>query len=670
MAAKKTAGARPPDGVALNPIQARRLAALTGIPAGELAGKTVGELAGTLRWRVNPDLFFFELVCGRVVKPDPVTGLKYPVPGATVNVLDTDCDWIWFFPPGWPWGWIFPIGLCESELLATTTTDECGRFCVWIPRFDIDWILTWRRQRICFPELFQRPSAGDLLGRVLGQGTPRQPIPVDPNPPDPAPLAHLLRERQDVAAAIGQGTARRIQVGALSRLVGAPADTDALLAGPAFTGPVPPPLHHELRAAHQRGDHQALRHSMGVSAEQAQRVDLARWYGPFLRCIDVAFPEWFPVLEVPDITIQVTQDTDGDGDQEVIFDQAFGAPWSIPVPNLELDAAPFALSLPSPGCGPDFPCEDTPAIQMVGLMPVDPGYVDTVHGFAIRPNPARASGHESGAPAYPSTAPFEGTLQLYGCVHLADAQYYRILAEYAPGDGLGGAPVFGAVQPLMEQWHVYRFGPFTDQIQQPDAQGWYPVLDDTWLPAHLLMNWNPAAMGSYRLTLQLGTLHAGSIQVQASAAPVVFAVDNTVPTVSWNALQWRYQGDLNWITLPWLCPLIQRDPSRAIEVNVSITASAPHLRSVVVEAGGCGGAAPSPASVDHWHTSELDNSWSDSTVYTIPAHAPTGCYGWTVYAASRAFNPAGDNNGLAVDWHYDPIEILTPPSISVAIVDT
>src|SRR5689334_1446029 len=167
MTAEKTAMARQPDDVALNPIQAKRLAALTRIPAEELAERTVAELAGALRWRINPDLLLFELVCGQVVKPDPATGLKYPVPGATVNVFDTDCDWIWFFPPGWPWGWIFPIGLCESELLATTTTDECGKFCVWIPRFDIDWILTWRSERICFPDLFRRPSAADLLGRVL-----------------------------------------------------------------------------------------------------------------------------------------------------------------------------------------------------------------------------------------------------------------------------------------------------------------------------------------------------------------------------------------------------------------------------------------------------------------------------------------------------------------------
>ena len=183
------------------------------------------------------------------------------------------------------------------------------------------------------------------------------------------------------------------------------------------------------------------------------------------------------------------------------------------------------------------------------------------------------------------------------------------------------------------------------------------------------MNWNPEAMGSYRLTLQLGTMAAGSIQVQSSAAPVVFAVDNTVPTLNWTTLQWRYQGDLNWTPLPWLCPLIKRDPSRAIEVNVAFTTSASHLRNVVLQAGGCGGAAPSPPGVEHWHTNELDNSWSNSTVYTIPAYAQAGCYGWTVTVFSRAFNPAGDNNGLAYDWYYDPYEIWRTYNLAVAIVD-
>ena len=663
--------ARPPTDRTLNRIQARRLAALTGVPAAELADRTIAELADELRWRVDPRWFLFERVCGRVVKVDPGTGLKYPVPGATVDVLDVDCDWLWFFPVGWPWSWVYPWGFCEIETLATTTTDACGNFCVWIPLFDIDWVLRWRRERICFPDLLRRPSIEDLLRHVHGDVAVERPFPPNPNPPDPAPLISVLSDRPDVVSAIGAGTAARLQAAAVaSQGVGASArGLRGLLAGPAFSQPVPPPLDAQLRRLHERGGHAELAERMSLDAARVEKLDLARWHGPYLRCFDVFVPEWFPVLDVPDITIQVTQDTDADGDQEVIYDHAFGVPWSIPTPDLELDAAPFALALPSPGCGPDIACTDTPAIQTVGLMPIDPGFVEGTHGFATRPNRSRPLGHFTDPPTYPSTTPFAGTLQLYGCAAVAGADRYRILSEYAPGDGLSGLPAFGAQQPLKEQWHVYRFGPFVDLLQQPDPDGWYPILDDTWWPQHLLMNWNPGAMGSYRLTLEAGHAAGGGVAVVASAAPVVLYVDDSSPTVWWNLLQWRYQGDVGWTTLPFVCPLIARDPTRAVEVQVGITASAPHLRQVVVQAGGCGGASPAPSLVEHWHTSEVDNAWTDATIYTIPAHAAPGCYGWTVVASSRAFSPAGDDDGLAVDWWYDPMRIYVTPSLSVAVVD-
>ena len=663
---------RRPDNQPLNSIQGKRLARLSGLPAGELTGRSVAELADQLRWRFNPDWFLFEQVCGQVVRVDPLTGLKYPVPGATVNFIDTDCDWLWFFPPGWPWGWIFPWGFCEQEVLATTTTDGCGNFCVWIPRFDIDWILWWRRERICFPWLFRRPSIGDLLQRIEQEGLQRR-FPVDPNPPDPAPLVAILESRPDLAGTIGVGVAARLRASAASRNVGAASiSARNLLAGAAFAQPVPPPLHAEVQRLHAVGDRGAIGDHLKLDARRAEKLDLSRWYGPFLRCFDVYFPEWFPVFEVPDIAIQVTQDTDADGDQEVIYDQAFGAPWAIPTPNLELDAAQFALALPTPGCGPDFPCADTPAIQMVGLMPIDPGYVEGTHGFAIRPNPARLSGHESvGLPTYPSTAPFEGTLQLYGCVHIGASTHYRILIEYAPSDGLAAAPTFGSQKPLMEQWHMYHFTPFIDQVQQPiNSDGWYAILDDTWYPVHLLANWNPGAMGSYRLTLEIGTLAGGVVTIDATAPAVILFVDNAVPNTTFTYLQWRYVGDPVFNSLALSCPMITRDPARAIEIQVGVAASAPHLRAVAISAGGCGPMATiSPSSVDHWHSTELDNGWIDNTIYTVPAHSQAGCYSWTVVASNRAFNPAGDNNGLAVDWYYDPMEVWITNTISVAIVD-
>jgi hypothetical protein len=204
-----------------------------------------------------------------------------------------------------------------------------------------------------------------------------------------------------------------------------------------------------------------------------------------------------------------------------------------------------------------------------------------------------------------------------------------------------------------------------------NSDGWYEILDDTWSPIHLIMNWNTGAMGSYQLTLVPGKAAGGVITAEPAAAPVVFAIDNNYPTVNWTLLQWRHQGDIAWTPLlPFACPLIARDPNRTIEVQVGITVSATHLRGVVISASGCGiGAGPSPSSVDHWHTTEFDNTWSDATIYTIPAHSRAGCYSWKVLASSRAFNPDGDNDGLGVDWIYDPMYIWSEPEVSVAIVD-
>ncbi len=88
---------------------------MAGVPAAEVAGKSIATLKNELA--IDPILFNFELVCGQVVKVDPATGVKYPVPGATVNVYDLVCHWLWFFPPDWPWSWGFRLPECVSELI-------------------------------------------------------------------------------------------------------------------------------------------------------------------------------------------------------------------------------------------------------------------------------------------------------------------------------------------------------------------------------------------------------------------------------------------------------------------------------------------------------------------------------------------------------------------------
>src|SRR5688572_10437663 len=87
-----------PDRLPLTEMQAERLAAMSGVHAKELTGLSVIEIGEKYRWRIDPQLLFFRRVCGRVVKTDPVTGIEYPVPFATVEAQDTDMSFLGYFP--------------------------------------------------------------------------------------------------------------------------------------------------------------------------------------------------------------------------------------------------------------------------------------------------------------------------------------------------------------------------------------------------------------------------------------------------------------------------------------------------------------------------------------------------------------------------------------------
>src|SRR5580765_3590077 len=80
---------RPPDQVPLTRTAAQRLGQLTGVEAESLVGRSVNELRKELEWIVDPNLFLYRKVCGRVVRPDPSSGDDWGVPGATVHVYDT-----------------------------------------------------------------------------------------------------------------------------------------------------------------------------------------------------------------------------------------------------------------------------------------------------------------------------------------------------------------------------------------------------------------------------------------------------------------------------------------------------------------------------------------------------------------------------------------------------
>ena len=174
----------PPDRRQLTERQAAYLADLTGVEAKALVKKPISALDEILRWKIDPSLLLFRRVCGRVVRLDPGTGVLHGVPNATVHVEDTDCSFLGFFPTEGPfvwWWWFWPL-FCRREEIATTTTDQCGRFCVWIPRWDIDRILRFRLERVCFPEIF-RPTLRDFLGE---HPDPFERPPRHPGRPEPA----------------------------------------------------------------------------------------------------------------------------------------------------------------------------------------------------------------------------------------------------------------------------------------------------------------------------------------------------------------------------------------------------------------------------------------------------------------------------------------------------
>jgi len=98
-----------PDQRPLTSIQAKRIGALADIDASDLEKVTIAKVSDKLKWKIDPNLFLFRRICGKVVKKDPITGDEYPVPFATVYVEDTDCNLISYFPSDQTLGLALPI---------------------------------------------------------------------------------------------------------------------------------------------------------------------------------------------------------------------------------------------------------------------------------------------------------------------------------------------------------------------------------------------------------------------------------------------------------------------------------------------------------------------------------------------------------------------------------
>lgn len=680
-----------PDQVKLTPRQASRLGAMSDVPAKELANLTVAEISDKFRFRVDPALLFFRKVCGKVVKKDPVTGIDQPVPYATVHVEDTDCSFLGFFPASAKWAWYFPFA-CHREVIATAKTDECGNFCVWVPRWDIDWIVRFRRERICYPVIFTRPSVRELLDEL----TPHRPPIPDPGPLRPglegdggvvdeldrANLFKQVEDRlgRDVSQVLGRLNAKATFGSSNLALT-------AALDSPAFDQRVSPPLPKDLRVVGSSSSAQltmdtarsSLAARLKLDPDGLSALDLRAFIGPFRRCFDVLIPEWVPLVDIPDITFRVTQDTDGNGSEEVIYSEGFfQVRWDAAVPGpITLQALPNARAGLS--CGGDpVPCGNVPAIVLAGRLPVisAPTLYDAINGYSLRTNRPHPSGNFADPLPNPDAAsPFRGAVSLLGCNKTdPKATHYRVRYKYSAN---GGA-TFTAFTPFVGlTWPLFRLsGTGTLELHYPssDAQGWYPIAlpagPNPFLPQDLLLDWPTYAFanGRYVLVLDLGTGGVAS----SSSAEVAFNVDNSAPQGP-VTVEWRKVGGTFAPLLP-PCQVVRRGTTPAdLEFRVTLAASALHLRSAQLFAGGCGSGnfVLASGSTEHWHTSVADNSVTLQAIFSLSAAAAEGTYSFSAHVASRAFNPNGGDGGhLQVPaWQYDPDDIHIDPYFPFSVIN-
>lgn len=669
---------KPRDWAVTRP-QASHLAELTRERAEEFVGSAALDVSDRLEHVLDPELLFFERVCGRVVERDPATDEYHPVPHATVHVEDTDCSFLSYFPSSSVYGWLYPFG-CRREEIATATTDECGEFCVFVPRWDIDRVLRYRRRRVCLPELV-RPDVRDLLDdpRLVPEVVPPRPG------PDPTPLSLDVPGAIDqLSELLGRETATRFDLRRERHTFGElRTDVESVLDRPAFPRPVRPPVPDDLhRPPKERVERLGSR--LPVDPEVLERIDPDRFVGPLLRCRDVFVPEWTTLVDVPDITFRVTQDVDGDGDEEPIYSEGFfDVRWDDTPETVVLEASGDAVSTPTcHGLTPDdLECE-TPSIETVGLLPARSPHHDRSAGYARRVNRPKAP--DGSRPT--ARTPYAGTLQLHGCHRFEEASYYRLVYQY---EGNAQQAFTG------NEWYAPAVGRPSVHVQPADAEGWYPILDEAYLETYYgeelsdnplifpywLLNWNTRRYpdGEYAVTLQLGDDDRTVLQ---ETGPISFVVDNSRPTHSMGPLRWGAASEprSDWTRLSDSCPVVRRPAGTDVRIEVPVTASASHLRDLTLAAHGCRrnpvrvDPAPDPGTgttdeYTYWHESVTDDSHSRTVVFEIPASYPEGAYRIALRTNSRAFNPAGGGAGPGTNWQFDTVDVWAHTSRGISVVD-
>ena len=479
-------------------------------------------------------------------------------------------------------------------------------------------------------------------------------------------------------------------------------DSDAAFDAPALLDHIRPPLGVELKSREMnrvttgKEPHpavQTLAHRVGIDPADLKGFDLRRYVGPFKRCFDVFVPEWTPIIDVPDITFRVLQDTNADGIEEQIYGEGyFQVRWNAgAIGPLTLHAGPHALAgLP---CGPrvDIPCGNKPAIVMADLMPVgDASMFDAGTGYAVRTNRPHPSGAFAETLPIPAgQAPLAGAFSLYGCNDTArGATHYRLMYRYSADNGLN----FTAPVPFLGlSWTLHRPVGLPHTVT-PDGQGWYPIsFPDIaeFFPKQLLLRWPTYTMadGLYAVVVEVGT---GGTTIDTSAE-IKFAIDNSSPTGLFTVESSMSPGG-PWVPISTICPVIRRGVTpQNVFFRVTLEAASKHLRSAYMDGWGCGGGtfeilggvsgglqipAPPPfpggTRVEHWHTSVADNDQTLQTVYKLPSTALEGTYSFGGRVAGRQFSPSGYDGGDLgpFPWLYDPQYAHIDPTVSFSVFNS
>lgn len=670
-----------PENWKVTKSQADHIKNLTEEVSIDIEGATAADIRDRLEWHIDPELLAFERICGRVRKPDPDTGELHPVPNATVHVEDTDCSFLSYFPDGLGLGWFFPYN-CSSEEIASTTTDECGRFCVFVPRWDIDRVLRFRRDRVCLPEI-HTPNLGDIL-----EDPHVFPKPVIPPRPQPDPLPSRLRDPgvlERTSELVGETTLRMLSSRMDTPTFGdSSGDLRELLEMPAFPRPVDPPLPEGFGLE----DPENIE-DLPIDPDVLEAVDPDRRVGPFLECQEVIIPEWRTFIDVPDITFRVTQDIDRDGTEETIYDEGyFDVRWDADdIPEVDLIASDDAISVPTcEGLTPEnVECEE-PSIESIGLMPARSPYHDSATGYSPRLNkPKPITG-----PRPDGTAPYAGTLQLHGCHRFEEADYYRLLYSF---EGNSETPFTG------HEWHAPAIGRDPVHVHPVDGDGWYPILDIPYLETYYgeslgdnplifpfwILNWNTRHYqnGKYTVRLELGRDDGdgGKTALGTGSQAMAFEVDNRAPHLNIDKLVW---GDISTSPDSWSnditdsCPRIERPAGTDIGIKVKFRAWGEHFRSVRVSAHGCNQDpivdepehVPGQENVyEYWHQSVPDRNHTQTVVFEVPASYDQGAYRISLDGFSRAFNPAGSGTGPGSNWQGDPNYIESDFNRLIAITN-